>query len=122
MAAAKSSSRHEPEQPQAPRRKFARIAAPAAVWVTSGWNCSPNTGSVRWRAAASGQVSVRASGTNSAAPGSTWSPWLIHTSVRDGTPANRVSASSTSQVARPNSPVPPRVTRPPSVAQASCMP
>ena len=33
---AKSSSRHEPEQPQATRTKLDRIVPPAGVWVTSG--------------------------------------------------------------------------------------
>ena len=53
-----------PWQPQMSSTKFRRIWAPSGVCTTSGWNCTPNTGSVRWRRPMMVPSSVQAVGTS----------------------------------------------------------
>ena len=80
-----------PLSPQTPKRKFPRICAPCAVWVTSGWNWTPWSGAVACRTAAKGVLGDVAVVSKPAPGFTTLSPWLIHTSRLGPSPRNRPS-------------------------------
>src|SRR4029078_7694109 len=48
-----------------PARKLRASAAPSGVSTDSGWNCTPTTGSVRWRTAITSPSSAYAVGSGS---------------------------------------------------------
>jgi len=111
-------------QPQIRWAKLARICAPACVWATSGWNCTPQIGRCASRTAANGEFSLVPSTTKPGGRRSTRSPWLIHTtrSAPPGRSANSGSSRSSLNSARPYSRSSAFSTRPPSRWASNCRP
>ena len=111
-----------PEQPQTPRQKLRRIAAPCSVCTTSGWNWMPWNPRAGMAIAACSVLSVSATRTAPGGSSATLSPWLIQTLSGDFTSAKSGFSATTRSSARPYSRALPRTTLPPSACTAICMP
>ena len=111
-----------PLAPQTLTAKFCSSRAPSSVWTTSGWNCTPKSGSLSCATAARGALSVAAMARKPSGSRVRWSPWLIQTRVCSPMPAKSgVSACATS-IAWPNSRRALASTLPPSAVAMACSP